>query len=1149
MLKPRRLRSVNRSFAMLVTVVGLIGLVFSAAPTSFAAPAVSGAAPTIVSDQADYPAGATVHLSGTGWQPGESVAIVVNDTIGQTWHHDATVTAASDGTIVDTFALPNYFISNYDVTATGPLSGTATTTFTDANPSADLDQCANGPAPSPNTDGCDTAAGDWVNGNVGASKANYFEGDSLPYRILFGSLVPGSSHTVTIAWDTTKGGKHALDYLTTFNRTVANANPCLGVSGCGSPTTFAIPADPQVTGAGVTPVPGNFTMYNATITGVSAYAGGVGFPAGDNSRAINITFTTSSATPVLAWGGHIASRVQWGVNNSAAAISGSPFHTALVGLDGSGGAQDRSLSAAAVTFPGAIIIQKQAIPTGATAFPFTASPAPLSNFSLVDDGTVANNTKAFTNITNFTTYTVTETAPLPTDWSLTGVVCSVASPNGGSQTVNGAQTTINLAEGEIVTCTYTDTRAQNAVLALTKTDNLNPATYDHVGQVVTYTLTATNTGDVTLHNVTVSDTPALTGFSCSPAIPVATLSPGAHITCTGTHAITQADLDAGSFADTGHATSTEATAPDAPDTIQAAQSAVLALTKTDNLKPATYDHVGQVVTYTLTATNTGNVTLHNVTVSDTPALDRVLVPAHDPGRHARARRVGHLHRHACDHPGRPRRRLVHRHRPRHQHRNRRARRPRHDPGCQVGGVGVDQDRQPQAGELRPVGQVVTYTLTATNTGNVTLHNVTVSDTPALTAFTCLPTIPVATLAPGASVTCTGTHAITQADLDAGSFTDTGHATSTEAAAPDAPDTIQGAQSAVLALTKTDNLNPATYNTVGQVVTYTLTATNTGNVTLHNVTVSDTPALDRVLVPAHDPGRHAGAGRVGHLHRHACDHPGRPRCRLVHRHRPRHQHRNPRARRPRHHPSHSRRGVGVDQDRQLEPGELRHGRPGRDLHADREECRQCDVAQRDGVGHARPDRLLVPARRSRSPRWRPARRSCAPARMRSPRPISMPARSPTPATPPAPKPTAPDAPDTIQAAQNAVVGTDQDRQPGGELRHRRSGRDLHADRDEYRQCDVAQRDGVGHARPDRLLMFARHPGRHARARRADRVHRHACDHPGRSRCRLVHRHRPRHQHRNARARRPRHHPRRPERSVGTDQDRRPGRRTTTPSVSS
>src|SRR5689334_11904788 len=49
---------------------------------------------------------------------------------------------------------------------------------------ANLDQCANDPAPSPNTDGCSASASDWVNGNVNQSKANYVEGDSIPYRMV-----------------------------------------------------------------------------------------------------------------------------------------------------------------------------------------------------------------------------------------------------------------------------------------------------------------------------------------------------------------------------------------------------------------------------------------------------------------------------------------------------------------------------------------------------------------------------------------------------------------------------------------------------------------------------------------------------------------------------------------------------------------------------------------------------------------------------------------------------------------------------------------------------------------------------------------------------------------------------------------------------
>src|SRR5438876_9320972 len=74
------------------------------------------------------------------------------------------------------------------------------------NPSATLDQCANDPAPSDPTNGCDTNANQWVNGNLGASKSWYREGDSIPYRLKFDNLAL-SSNTVTIEWDTTKADK------------------------------------------------------------------------------------------------------------------------------------------------------------------------------------------------------------------------------------------------------------------------------------------------------------------------------------------------------------------------------------------------------------------------------------------------------------------------------------------------------------------------------------------------------------------------------------------------------------------------------------------------------------------------------------------------------------------------------------------------------------------------------------------------------------------------------------------------------------------------------------------------------------------------------------------------------------------------------
>ena len=89
--------------------------------------------PTISSDKADYAPGSTVTLTGSGFGAGESVHLFVNDTIGQTWQYNADVAADPSGAFTAAFQLPNTFISNYDVTATGATGAKATTTFTDGN--------------------------------------------------------------------------------------------------------------------------------------------------------------------------------------------------------------------------------------------------------------------------------------------------------------------------------------------------------------------------------------------------------------------------------------------------------------------------------------------------------------------------------------------------------------------------------------------------------------------------------------------------------------------------------------------------------------------------------------------------------------------------------------------------------------------------------------------------------------------------------------------------------------------------------------------------------------------------------------------------------------------------------------------------------
>ncbi|MFE6869428.1 hypothetical protein ACFVFS_23100 [Kitasatospora sp. NPDC057692] len=80
-----------------------------------------------------------------------------------------------------------------------------------------------------------------------------------------------------------------------------------------------------------------------------------------------------------------------------------------------------------------------------------------------------------------------------------------------------------------------------------------------------------------------------------------------------------------------------------------------------------------------------------------------------------------------------------------------------------------------------VGESVAYSFQVTNTGNVDLTNVTVADT----VFSGTGTPPVIScpstmLAVGASLTCTATYTVTQADVDAGRVTNTATATDDEA---------------------------------------------------------------------------------------------------------------------------------------------------------------------------------------------------------------------------------------------------------------------------------------------------------------------------------------------------------------------------------
>ena len=86
--------------------------------------------------------------------------------------------------------------------------------------SVNLDQCGNGKISAPEY--CPTG---WINGNLNENTSHYREGESVAFRAVMTGLATTTSHKLIIQYDNTdSSGKHAYDYLTSFNRTVNQAN-------------------------------------------------------------------------------------------------------------------------------------------------------------------------------------------------------------------------------------------------------------------------------------------------------------------------------------------------------------------------------------------------------------------------------------------------------------------------------------------------------------------------------------------------------------------------------------------------------------------------------------------------------------------------------------------------------------------------------------------------------------------------------------------------------------------------------------------------------------------------------------------------------------------------------------------------------------
>jgi len=462
-------------------------------------------------------------------------------------------------------------------------------------------------------------------------------------------------------------------------------------------------------------------------------------------------------------------------------------------------------------------------------------------FTATDQGTQTTGGDGTTTFTwdvapgGSTTVTVTEVLQAGFDFS--SAACALdGDPIGtpGSLQVSG----IEMGFRDQVTCDFFNVTTPAPALDVEKATNGVDADSPTgpvvaVGDAVTWTYVVTNTGNVTVNTIAVTDSD-LGAVSC----PETSLVAGAAMTCTANGTAT-----AGQYANTGTVTGDPASGGDAVGDsddshyfgvdsdidIEKATNGTDADTPTGPFVP-----VGDPVTWTYVVTNTGNSTLTGIGVTDSD-LGAVSCPETSlaagaamtctangtatAGQYANTGTVT-----ATDPASGT---------------------PTDSDDSHYFGVdsGIDiekatngTDADTPTGPFVPVGDPVTWTYVVTNTGNSTLVEVGVADN-ILGTVSC----PGDTLVPGATMTCTANGTAT-----AGQYANTGTVSaldSNQGLVGDSDNSHYFGTAPALDVEKATNGVDADSPTgpvvaVGDAVTWTYVVTNTGNVTVNTIAVTD-----------------------------------------------------------------------------------------------------------------------------------------------------------------------------------------------------------------------------------------------------------------------------------------------------------------------
>lgn len=388
-------------------------------------------------------------------------------------------------------------------------------------------------------------------------------------------------------------------------------------------------------------------------------------------------------------------------------------------------------------------------------------------------------------------------------------------------------------------------------LNIVKDASVPGGTANVAGEVIAYTITVQNIGNQMLTGVTVTD-PTISDLTLvtNGASADGELDVGETWTWTGTHVVTQAEIDAGGYILNVATADSNQTGTDTDDaSVRVEQAPSLNIVKEASVPGGTANAAGEVIAYAISVQNTGNQTLTGVTVAD-PFISNLSLVA-DAASADGELDVGESWSYTASHvvtqseidAGTP---IVNV-----------ATADSNQTGPDTDDASVRVEQAPAIAVDKAIasitggngnlaadapGDLLNYTITVSNPGNVTLTDVTVTD-----VLTGLSVVGVS-LNPGQSQTFLTSYTLTQQDLDSngggdGYVENTATADSAQTGPVSDLEPIQLLPRPSLSLNKvlvsvTGGNGNTILDAAGDVLLYRSTVANEGNITLTGVSLVD-----------------------------------------------------------------------------------------------------------------------------------------------------------------------------------------------------------------------------------------------------------------------------------------------------------------------